>query len=245
MFPQLIEQDIYKLSTSQLVPLGTKFVSDQSRNTYKYVAFGNSAALTSGVLLVAPVAPTNSTGLALATANTTTQLSFGSKSVQVVNGATAVTANQFADGTLEVLGVNGYSSYTISGNTADASGGATITVSLSEPLRNTTALVAGTNTVNLRQNAALNASTSLTVAEAVGVTILPVPYVAGTNNYGWVQVGGPTVVFATTGTKGLAISQDTAGTAGYVVNAAAGSENLGVFQESVVSGLATVNLSIA
>lgn len=243
MFPQLKEQAINVLSTIQLQPLGTVVYTDNGRKGFKYVLFGGTTTITSGKLLVAAAAPTNSTGLAVPTSNTTANLSSGSKTILVTNGATAVTANQFADGTLEVLGTNGGQSYVIAGNTSDAGSG-TLTITLVEGLRNAVALANGTNTVNLRQSSAYQANVSTTQADPVGVTIMAVPNTASVANYGWVQIFGPAFVAATSGTKGFPAVQDTATTAGNVANTGSNLPQLGVFREAVASSFATVDLDI-
>lgn len=246
MYPQLNTQPLNLLSTVQLLPLGTTVIDDQGRKKYRYVQFGGTSTVNAGLLVVAPAAPSNSTNLALASANTSANLTSGATTILVTNGATAVTANQFADGQLELIGANGVGqSYRIAGNTADSVGSATITVKLADPLRNTTALVVGTNTVNLRQNPSLNPVVSTTLAEAIGVTIMPVPNSASVTNYGWVQIAGDAVVQATTAVKGQAVTQDTAGTAGFLMSTAtATSFAVGQVQESLANGLATVRLSI-
>ena len=163
----------------------------------------------------------------------------------VTNGATAVTANQFADGQLEVYGTNGIEAYRIVGNSADSTGSAQLEVDLAEGLRNTTALANGTNTVNLRQSPALNVAASTTIANPVGVTIQPVPNTASVTYYGWVQSYGQAFVAATTAVKGQAVTQDTAGTAGYVMStAAATSYEVGRVIESVSSTYANVFLTL-
>lgn len=245
MFPQITEQDLFALSTTPQVALGTEFVGEQGRKRFKYVAFGGTASINPGILLVAPAAPSNSTGLALDASNVAANLLKGSRTLYVTNGATAVVANQFQDGTLEVLGANGFQSYRIAGNTSAAASGV-ITVSLAEPTRNASAYVVGTNTVNLRQNPAYLCVPSLTQAEAVGVTTQVVPNTAAVQYYGWVQTQGDCQVSATTAVKGQAIAQDLAGTAGFFkVVAAVTDTAVGQAQESVASSLATVNLNIA
>lgn len=246
MFPQLTAQDIYTLSTTQLVPLGTLhfLATVQGKKGFRYVKFGGTSAITSGKLLVAAAAPANSTGLALPTTNSTTQLSSGSRQLLVTNGVTAVTQDQFADGQLEVLGTNGNSAYAISGNTADSAGSAALTVQLVEPLRNTTALANGTNTVNLRQSSSYLPTASLTQALPVGVTIMPVANSATVTYYGWVQMSGPCFVFATSATKGFPVVQDTSGTAGYIANTAANLPQIGICRETAASSLATVELQL-
>lgn len=244
MFPQLIAQPLETLSTTQLLPLGTTVFLDQSRKGYRYVSFPASTATTAGILLTAAAAPANSTGLALPTTNTTAQLSAGSTQLLVTNGATAVTVDQFKDGTLEVLGTNGIGqSYRIAGNSAAANAGA-ITVRLVEPLRNTTALANGTNTVNLRVNVCSLPVAQTTAAAPVGVTIMPVASNTSVQ-YGWVQTSGDAYVNATSGTKGQNATQDIATNAGNVANSGASTTvDIGVFKESAGSSLASVILSI-
>lgn len=247
MFPQLNEQDLYTLSTVQLQQLGTVMYAPAINGLkgYRYVQFGGTSAILSGILLVTPAAPSTSTGLALPTTNTTVQLSAGSRQLIVTNGSTAVTTNQFAGGQLEVLGTGGFSGYTISGNSADSTGSLPLTIQLLEPLRNTSALVAGTNTVNLRQAPGLNPVASLTAALPVGVTIMPVANSSTVTNYGWVQISGPGFVHATSATKGQPVVQDNSGTAGYVANNAASTTSVvGIAQESAASSMAPVFLQI-
>lgn len=247
MFPTVIEQGLETLSTIQLMPLGTVFYDPrtQGKKGYKYVEFGGTSAIASGKLLVAAAAPSNSTGLAIAAANLAVQLSAGSRSLIITNGSTTVLANQFQDGELEVIGTNGLSKYTIAGNTADSTGSLPITVNLVEPLRNTTALVAGTNTVNLRQSEAYLPAASLTAAKPVGVTIMPVANSASVTYFGWVQVSGPGFVSASSATKGQPVVQDTSGTAGFVANNAASTTSvIGIAQESAASSLASIFLQI-
>jgi hypothetical protein len=245
MLPQLTEQDIYSLSTTQLAPLGTVFYlpTVQGKKGFRYVKFGGTSAITAGKLLVSAAAPSNSTGLALPTTNSTAQLSAGSRQILVTNGVTAVTQDQFADGELEVLGTNGNSNYTISGNTAD-SGSGTITVQLIEPLRNTTALANGTNTVNLRQAGSYLPVASTTQALPIGVTIMPVANSSSVTYFGWVQISGPGFAFATSATKGFPLVQDTSGTAGYFANTGSNLPQIAIAKESAASSLASVYLQI-
>ncbi|MGH7240054.1 MAG: hypothetical protein ACREHG_08315 [Candidatus Saccharimonadales bacterium] len=247
MFPQLTEQDVYNLSTTQLQQLGQVFYVPglNGLKGYRYIQFGGTSAISAGKLLVAAAAPSNSTGLALPTTNTSVNLSSGSRQVLVTNGSTTVAANQFAGGQLEVLGANGYSNYTIAGNSADSVGNAQLTVQLAEALRNTSALVAGTNTVNLRQSPSYNPAASTTQALPVGVTIMPVANSSTVTYFGFVQISGPGFVYATTATKGYTVVQDTAGTAGYVANNAADTTpQIGIAMESAASSLAPVFLQI-
>lgn len=244
MFPQLKQQGIGSLSTVPLIPLGTVVFVDNGRKGYMYVQFGGTSAITAGKLLVAPAAPANSTGLAISTTNLAAQLASGSREIIITNGATAVTQDQFADGSLEVLGTNAGFACRIAGNTADSVGAAAITIKLVEALRNTTALANGTNTVNLRLSKAAGAAASLTQASPVGVTIMPVNNSATVTNYGWIQISGPSFVFATSATKGFPIVQDTSGTAGYIANTGANLPQIGVARESAASSMASVDLQL-
>lgn len=249
MFPQAAQQPIYQLSTTPQVALGTVYYDprDQGRTAYKYVQFGGTSTINPGLLLVAAAAPSNSTGLALAASNVAAQLAAGATvgNLVVTNGATAVVGNQFQDGDLEIIGSGAVERYRIKGNTADSSGNAAITVEFDGPLRNSSALVVGTNTVNLRQSLAYNPAASLTAALPVGVTIMPVPNTASVTNYGWVQIAGPALVQATTAVKGQVVVQDTAGTAGYVA-ASGGSTapQVGIAKEAVSGSLASVFLTL-
>lgn len=246
MFPQLTEAPLDSVTTTQLAALGSVYVSgaDQARRTYRYASFPASTATTSGILLVAAAAPSNSTALVIPSSNTTAQLTSGSKSIIVTNGTTTVTTNQFADGMLEVLGTNGIGqSYRIAGNTS-ATSGLPITVSLVDPLRNTSVLVAGTNTVNLRVSPYSLPVAQTTQALPVGVTIMPI--VSNTSvQYGWVQTGGQAYANATSGTKGFDATQDIATNAGNVANSGTyTTASIGTFIESASSSLASIYLSI-
>lgn len=248
MFPTLSQQDLYKLDTVKNLPLGTLFYdpTDQARTAYKYVQFGGTSTVNPGLLLVAAAAPSNSTGLALNSANSTAQLAGGSTNgtLLITNGSTSVTQDQFADGDLEILGTGAVERYRILGNSAAGNGG-TITLEFAGPLRNTSALVVGTNTVNLRQSASYLPTASLTAALPVGVTIMPVPNTSSVQYYGWVQVVGPAFVQATSATKGQALVQDQSGTAGYLANSAASTTpQIAIAKESASGSLASVFLQL-
>jgi hypothetical protein len=248
---QLTETDISTLSTTAQDDLGAQGIAGDGR-LFRYVKFGGTSTVNSGLLLVAVAAPANSTGLAIPASGssnqTTANLSLGSYQLVVTNGATAVTQDEFALGYLEVIGTNSVNSYKIRGNTADSAGSAAITIYLSEPLRNTTALANGTNTVNLRKSPWDSPAASLTQALPVGVTIQPVANTATVTNYGWVQTGGMSFASATSGTKGQPVTQDLSGTAGFVANTGSGAAEtvpqVGIFKESAASSTASVWLEI-
>lgn len=239
----LTETDLNTLDTAQQVELGAVGVTGDGRR-FRYVKFGGTSTINSGLLVVAAAQDANSTGLALPTSNTTAQLSQGSTVLLVTNGATSVTQDEFLGGYLDVLGTNAVSSYQISGNSAAGNAG-TITVQLVDALRNTTALANGTNTVSLTRPFA-GVVTSLTKSQAIGATIMPVPNSSTVTNYGWVQTSGHALLSATTATKGQAFTQDTGGTAGFIMSTAAATDYpLGMVKESAGSSVAQVDLAIA
>lgn len=239
----LTETDINNLDTAQQIELGAVGVTGDGRR-FRYVKFGGTSTINSGLLVVAAAQDTNSTALAISTANTTAQLSAGSTSLIITNGATSVTQDEFAGGYLDVLGTNAVSSYQIAGNNAAGNAGA-ITVLLTDTLRNTTALANGTNTVNLTRPFA-GVNTSTTKSQVVGATIMPVPNSSTVTNFGWVQTSGHALLSATTATKGQAFTQDTAGTAGFIMSTAAATDYpLGIVKESAASSTAQVDLAIA
>ena len=203
----LTEQDINTLSTTKQVQFGATGMTEDGRR-YRYVGFGGTLAITAGKLMTAPIT-TNTTagyqGLTITAIGTgaqvTANLAIGATQIVITNGATAITQDQFAEGYLEIaVGGNSTSvtatySYRIKGNTA-AAASATFTVYLAEPLRNTTALIAGTDTANLNvsiySGVTVNAGAATTVP--VGVTVLPIVNSASVTNYGWIQTAGPALV---------------------------------------------------
>lgn len=230
--------------------------------TFRFVQFPGTSTIQPGLLLVAQAAPANSTGLAIAAtakqpSNTAigngatggNALAAGSTSFAITNGATAVTTDEFAYVEI-IVSAGGTYSLKLRGNTAAAASG-TITVYMQpgEPLPpNLTTLIPGTDTVNLRYANWQQPSASLTQAAPVGVTIVSVPQSSTASYGGWVQTGGRCFVQATSGTKGQPVTQDLAGTAGFVANVGAGASEtstlIGSFVASAASSTATVNLAI-
>ena len=194
----LTETDISTLTTSKQSQYGAVGVTADGRR-YRYVSFGGTSTINQGLLCVAAAVTANYQGLTITATGTGGQiagnLATGSTQLVLTNGSTAITQDQFAEGYLEVLigaaGVTGSYSYRIKGNTAAAATTGYVTVFLSEPLRNTTALVPGTDTANLNINIYSTVGTSATADVPVGVTIQPVVNTATVTNYGWVQTAGP------------------------------------------------------
>lgn len=194
----LSEQDINTLSTTKNVQYGAIGMTEDGRH-YRYVGFGGTSTINQGLLVVASATTAAYQGLTISAVGTggqiTSNLALGSTQLVLTNGATTITQDQFAEGYLEVLigaaGVTGSYSYRIRGNTADSVGNGQITIFLAEALRNTTALVPGTDTANLNISVYSMVNTSATANIPVGVTVLPVPNTASVTNYGWVQTAGP------------------------------------------------------
>lgn len=228
----LAEQDISVLATSQQTQLGATGMTSDGRK-FRYVKFGGAATIAPGLICVGPVV-TNSAagfqGLVITTSattggNTTAQLALGSTSIVVTLNGTAVTQDQFAEGFIDIIvggsaADTGHYSYRIKGNTAQTSTTGLVTVYLAEPLRNTTALVAGTDTASLTLSSYSGVAPSVTPGLAIGLTIAPVPNTASVTNYGWVQTAGQCTVLNDSGgtisVGGGFAQSNTASSAGYV-----------------------------
>lgn len=228
----LTETDLSVLTTSQQTELGALGQTEDGRK-YRYVKFGGTSTIAPAMVVTTPAVTSGYQGLAItatsvAGANqSTANLATGSTQLVLTNGATAITLNQFAEGYLEVLvGSNGTSGsylYRITGNTAAAASTGYVTVFLAEPLRNTTALVPGTDTANLNVSVYSGVNTSATAALPIGVTLNPIPNTASVTNYGWVQTYGACTVLNDAGgtiTVGGSFGQSVT-TAGNVVAATA------------------------
>lgn len=246
---QLTETDLNQVTTTKQTQYGALGQTEDGR-MFRYVGFGGTSTINPGLLLVAPAAPANSTGLAItatsvAGGNTTANLQAGSTTLIVTNGATSVTQDQFQF--VEII-VSGGGTYKLKlrGNTAAGNGGL-ITLNLRDPLPATaTTLIPGTDTVNLRLAKYNGVTASTTKSEPVGVTVCPVPNTSSVTNYGWVQVKGEAFVSATTATKGQALTQDTAGTAGFFMNTAAATDyQVAVAYASAASSTASVDLNLS
>lgn len=194
----LTDSDLSVLTTTKREAYGSVGQTIDGRR-YRYVQFGGTSTIASGQLVVAPATTAAYQGLVIpaagASGQVTANLALNATQIVVTNGATAITQDQFAEGYLEVLvgaaGVTSSYYYRIRGNTADAVGSAAVTVYLAEPLRNTTALVAGTDTVNLNVSLFNGVNTSATANVPAGFTLIPVPNTATVTNYGWVLTNGP------------------------------------------------------
>lgn len=234
---QLTEQDINTLSTTKQVQFGATGMTEDGRR-FRYVSFGGTSTIAPGLVVTAAALTANFQAMAI-TATTVSgasqvagNLALGGTQIVLTNSSsTAITQDQFAEGFIDLI-VGGASSdtghytYRVRGNTAAAAGNVTATyttVYLAEALRNTTALVPGTDTANLRISDYSTVNTSTTAALPVGLTVMPVPNTATVTNYGWVQTAGDCVVLNDAGgtiTVGGAFGQSTT-TAGNVKAATA------------------------
>jgi hypothetical protein len=198
----LTETDLNALTTTKQTQYGAIGCTEDGRR-FRYVSFGGTAAVAAGQLVTAPVITNTTSGYQGLTITATSvaaggqvtgNLALGSTQLVLTNGATAITQDQFAEGFLDVLvgalGITASATYRIKGNTAAAASTGYVTVFLAEPLRNTTALVPGTDICNLQVSPYSSVIISSTAALPVGVTIMPVPNTSTVTNYGWVQVGG-------------------------------------------------------
>lgn len=233
----LTETDLYVTTATQQTQLGALGATQDGRQ-FRYVLAGASA-VNPGQLVVAAAIAANSTGLAIPT-QATNNLLVNSKLIVVTNGATPVVANQFAEGFVEVLGAGGGFAVRVAGSTA-AAAGAAITLTLAEGLPS--ALVAGTNTVNLTASPYSGVITSLVQSLPIGVARVTIP----ASNYGWVQGYGHALVSSSTAvTKGQAIQQDITTTAGNIVSDSATTAlQIGIAKESVAgAGFVPAHLNV-
>lgn len=245
---QLTATDIETYYSSPQEQLGALGVTSDGRR-YRYVTFGGTSTINPGLVLQGPAAPANSTALAITATGTGGQVAgnlvAGSTTLVITNGATAVTANQFAYVEIMVGGTLPLYSIALTGNSVAAASTGYVTLQLDEPLpQNITTLVPGTDTVNLVVSKYNGCTASTTGNAPVGVTVNVIPNTASVTNSGWVQTGGHAIVKATTATIGLGIACDLAGTAGYVIIAAATTGSIGHAKASASSGNASVELNI-
>ena len=245
----LTESDINALTTSKQTQYGAMGITGDGRR-FRYVSFGGTSTIAAGQLMVAGALTANFQGVAITASGTGSQVAgnLATNSTQLVltnSTSSTLTQDQYAEGYLEVM-VGGASSptaqyvYKIKGNAAVAAGNVTAqyyTVTLTEALRNTTALVPGTDTVNLVQSPYNSVAASATAALPVGVTIMPVPNTASVTNYGWVQTSGECNVINDAGgtiTVGGAFGQSVT-TAGDVVAATASTHPIIGFTRIAIS----------
>jgi hypothetical protein len=258
-FRQLTEQDLNTVSTAKQTQYGALGMAGDGR-MFKYVGFGGTSTIAPGQLCVAQAYTANYVGLAITAttvattpAQTTASLTAGSNYLVLTNGSTAITQDQFAEGYLEVNQTSGSNNgpivYKILGNTAAAASTGYVTVYLaeSEPLRNASVLVPGTDTANLYPSPFSAVAPSSTAGQSVGVTPVQVVNTSSVTNYGWVQVTGTVLLTNDAGgnlTVGEGIAQSTT-TAGDIVAVGATTFQIGQTQKafnSSTTGPCNINL---
>lgn len=172
-----------RISTANKGPhdLGAIGVTPDGRQ-FRYVKNGASA-MVAGKLYQGKVPGSNYDELAVPTATAA-----GSTTLDVTNGATAITKDQFKGGYLGIeddVG-EGYN-YLIAGNTADAAGSQTVTITLADP-RGLKAAVTTATTVGLYEHncdsVIVHPSPPTTDLVGVATHAMPASY------YGWVQHKG-------------------------------------------------------
>lgn len=205
----LTEQDLGTVYTTTLptgvvqqdigqVEIGALGMTEDGRQ-FRYANIGGTSSVAAGTFLQQAAAPANSTALAITAVGTNNQvtanLSAGSTTLVLTNGSTAVTQDQFVGGYLQVTQTSGATTeaaYRIVGNSVGTASTGYITVALapSDALRNTVALVPGTDTANLVYNpwwAVAASTTDLLAAGVLPTTAVPA---SGTYAFAWVQTYG-------------------------------------------------------
>lgn len=242
----LTSTDLNTLTASAQDQLGAEGITEDG-SKFRYVKFGGTSTIKSGLVVTGPAAPANSTALAITAVGTGGQTSAnllaGSRQLVVTNSSTAVTANQFQELVIN-SSADGYYVLRVEGNTAAGASGY-VTLLLADPIpQGATTLIPGTDTADLVLSKYNGVGPSTTGNAPVGVTQIVVPNTASVTNYGWVQASGLVKVAATTATIGLGVAVDLAGTAGYVIISAATTGNIGWAKTSAASSAALVDLNI-
>lgn len=216
-------QDLKVVSTIQEADLGAE-IRDSDGNVFRYILNGATQA-DHGKLQVAEAVAANHTNQNVLLAG-----AVGDRQLTLTLGATAATADQYREGSVVINSGTGVGyQYEISGHYA-ANSGATLVVYLTEPLAATTAVGAK---YSLVKNLCKSVIQSTTLSKAVGVPLVDIP----ANQYGWVMARGTMPVLAQGAvTKGFAVKQDNATTAGAVIVAAAATDQvIGCAPEALVS----------
>jgi len=247
---QLTATDLNAVTSTKQDTLGALGSTGDGR-LFRYVGFGYTSTYTSylpGWLMIMQPAPANSTALTITATGTGGQVAgnlvANSQTLVLTNSSTAVWQDEFAGGYLHLMiggsGATGAYSLKVQGNTAAVATTGYITVYLQDPLPpNAVTLVPGTDTASLRVNPFNWVVPSATEGKAVGVTVCPTATLptaaksssnAETVSFGWVQTQGPASVYATSGTLGYPVGQDTTNL-GAVISKASGTttEEIGTF----------------
>ena len=174
---QAAGQPLYTSSSTAYHKLGEEYVNGSGR--FRYAKAGASN-LVAGNWIQSPAQVANHQNIAVAAA------AVGATSITVTLGATAATANQYAGGQAVVTITPGLGqAINISGHPA-ADSGATLVLTLEEPLR--VALTSSTR-IDLVPNL-YNGVIQVPVTTLTGTVVGVATYIITGAEYGWLQVGG-------------------------------------------------------
>lgn len=191
----IAQTDVGTLASGAMQRVGDVYYAADGRR-FKYVKYANASALAAGAHVYGVVTTTAALAIVtVANGQRATDLVAGSQKI-VVSATAAVAADAYAGGyALITSGTNKYS-VRVAGNTGTAAAGS-ITLLLSDPLRDGTALVPGTDTVTLSTNPSVASTTTATGNIDLGYTVTAVPAQTGGNAvYGYTQVAGYNAVTA-------------------------------------------------
>ena len=190
-----LPQVVGSQTTGKFTALGDVYRLKGGRK-YKYVKFSNSSAIAAGTQVYAVISSV--TGLAITSVvngQIATNLEFPSQQLTLVSTG-AVTADTYAGGYAKISVSSGSQVYSvrISGNTGNAAAG-NFTVTFSDVLPNSVALIPGTDTVSLYTSPD-NVSTSTSSSNiSCGYTVNALPALTSPAvTYGFTQVAGYSAV---------------------------------------------------
>lgn len=193
-----LPQPVGLLTTGKFTGLGNVYHLKGGRK-YKYVQFSNSSAIAAGTQVYSVI--TSVTGLAITTVangQLSNNLQFPSQTLTLVSTG-ATTANAYAGGYAKISVSSGSQVYSvrIASNTGNAAAG-NFTVTFSDTLPNSVALIPGTDTVSLYSSPD-NASTSTSSGNiSCGYTVNALPALTSPAvTYGFTQVAGYSAVTGT------------------------------------------------
>lgn len=195
---EALPQIVGTQSTGKFTSLGNVYNLKGGRR-YKYVQFSNSSAIAAGTQVYAVISSV--TGLAItsvANGQIATNLESPSQQLTVVSTG-ATTANAYAGGYAKISVSSGSQVYSvrIASNTGNAAAG-NFTVTFSDVLPNSVALIPGTDTVSLYTSPD-NVSTSTASSNiSCGYTVNALPALTSPAvTYGYTQVAGYSAVTGT------------------------------------------------
>lgn len=214
--PQAAGQPLYTSSSTQYHALGERLVTSDGR-VFRYAKAG-AVDLVAGNWIQSPAQLANHQNIA-----PTATFAIGATAVTVTLGATAATANQYAGGQMVVTITPGLGqAIAILGHPAALSG-ATLTLTLAEPLRVALTTTTRVDLVpNLFNGVIQNPITTLT-----GVCVGVATYIITAAEYGWIQRSGLCgALIAGTPGVGLAIVVPGTAAGAAVIDGAASATNV-------------------